>query len=293
MKKVALSAVGAAILIVAVWFGACSLGLDPAESGTTAISLTLPVLPSSGSPADERAVFAGGGFLFIQTGLTALDAKLYGPYAVSEGVPLVVTDISAGAYPSMAFVYVRNAPPAGDATPIIPATPTSDGYLAALQLQWTGTGNDDVRRSSSFRLLTDVQILPARVNTLAVSMIPTTDLIPTVSTVTYINLAATANTVTRRFVKLVNVRSGFIASGNTRMVCGASFISTDMITLYKVGLYDSEGHLLFWDANPRTLGMYPTEAQYTSVWNGGDTYYMYFEYKAMSMGMYLTFSGAP
>jgi hypothetical protein len=295
MKKMSVAAAVAASIALAFWLAACAFGLEPASNantGKTSITFTLPALPGS-EPASAagRAVVQGGGYLYIQTGIAASDAKVYGPYAASAGEPVFITDIPAGSYPYIALVYVVNPAPAGEASPVIPSTASSDGYLAALQTMWADS--PDNIQTSSFRLLINVEIRANRENAISTSLIPTTNLVPIpISSYTTITLAGKPNALNRQFVKLTGVRAGFLSTGNTKMVCGASYISTDTVTLYKVGLYDSEGRLLFWDATPRAMSMSPAEQLYTSTWNGGDTYYMYFEFTYMSSGLYLTFKSA-
>ena len=286
MKKLLAAAAVAASIALGFSVTACALGLEPAsneKTGKTSISFTLPVLPGSEPVAETgRAIVQGSGYLYIQTGMTAADGIVYGPFPAAPGVPVVVSSIPAGSYPYFALIYVKNPDTNAHTAPIIPAVASSDGYLAALQTLWSS--DTDTKCTSSFSFLTNVAIHLNEVNTISASLIPTTDYTATSS----IMLPGASGTITKRFVKLTGVSAGFLSTGYTNMVCSAN--STSGGIMRTVGLYDGSGHMIAWFPNPAVINQIDT-VTYTARWNGGDTYYMYFEFDSYEAE--LAFTAAP
>ena len=266
---------------------ACNSGLEPAgNSGKTVFCIQLGGVagtPSGGS--DGRAVVQGGGYLYIQTGLTWSDAKIYGPFDVAPSVAFETTEIPAGDYPYMALVYVKNPDTNAHTSPIIPADQTSAAFLTALQALWSNNNNDDTRETASFALLKDVSLRSNQTNTVSSTLLPVT----TTVAVSSAYLTGTANTVTKRFLKLTGVSAGFATSGKTLMKCSATTGSGSAI-MYAVGLYNADGTLVKYFSDPRVISAV-AGTDYIATWNGGDEYYMYFEFAAANIT--LSFSPAP
>ena len=271
--------------VTALFLLACNSGLEPAgNSDKTVFCLQLGgVTGTPSGSSDGRALVQGGGYLYIQTGLTLSDAKIYGPFDVVPSVAFETTEIPAGDYPFMALVYVKNPDTNAHTSPIIPADQTSAAFLTALQTLWLN--DTDTRETASFALLKDVSLRSNQTNTVSSTLLPVT----TTVAVSSAYLTGTANTVTKRFLKLTGVSAGFATSGNTLMKCSATTGSVSAI-MYAVGLYNADGTLVKYFSEPRVISA-AAGTDYTATWNGGDVYYMYFEFAAANI--MLSFSTAP
>ena len=103
------------------------MDLDAADcSREASVSVTIPsasattASPESGGDGTSRAIASGSGFLYLQTGLTAQNAKLYGPYPVVPGATVKINSVPAATYPAIAVFFVPTIP----ATPLEPVIPT-------------------------------------------------------------------------------------------------------------------------------------------------------------------------
>jgi len=272
MKKTLYAVPAAAALFVVLGFLSCAMEGEPAwkADGETVIALTIPSLPRATIGAESvgsRAVAQGGGYLYVQTGITPADAKTYGPFTATSGEPCWITTIPDGNYPYMALVYAVYFDPTFMVSPIIPATATRAGLISALQSLLAD--ENDLRESSSCTLLTDVEIIPNRINSVSATLVPTTNNNPTSTPYVF----CTPNVYTRRFIKLTNVSMLFTGSDNT-FKC--TVLASPSGTMFAVGLYEEDGSLVAWF--PDTRSYTGTSAIYTAPWTGHDVYYMYFEF---------------
>lgn len=272
MKKTLNAVPAAAVLFAVLAFLSCSIGGDPAwkADSETVLALNLPSLPRASIGAESvgsRAVAQGGGYLYVQTGITSSDAKVYGPFPATPGEPCFITTIPDGNYPYMALIYAVYFDPYFMVSSIIPATATRSGFIS--EIQSLLADENDLRESSSCTLLTDVEIIPNRINSVSATLVPTTSNNPTSTPYVF----CTQNVYTRRFIKLTNVRMLFTGSDNT-IKCTV-FASTNG-TMYAVGLYEEDGTLVAWF--PETRSYTGTSAIYMAPWTGNDVYYMYFEF---------------
>lgn len=98
MKKCCLFVVS---LLSALIFLSCSLGLDPAKSGSTEVSFSV------GEATAGRLIAPGTGYLYIRTvgGPTGDNGPFYGPYQLSAGSVFTTTDIPAGSYDGFGILY--------------------------------------------------------------------------------------------------------------------------------------------------------------------------------------------
>ena len=98
MKKCCLFVVS---LLSALIFLSCSLGLDPAKSGSTEVSFSV------GEATAGRLIAPGTGYLYIRTvgGPTGENGPFYGPYQLSAGSVFTTTDIPAGSYDGFGILY--------------------------------------------------------------------------------------------------------------------------------------------------------------------------------------------
>lgn len=272
MKKTLYAVPAAAVCFAVLAFLSCAMEGDPAwkADGGTVIALTLPSLPSSARGIDavgSRAVAQGGGYLYVQTGISPADAKTYGPFPATSGEPCWITTIPDGNYPYMALVYAVYYDPYFMASPIIPATATRSGFIS--EIQSLLAVENDLRESSSCTLLTDVDIIPNRINPISATLVPTTNNNPTSTLYVFGN----SNVFTWRFIKLTNVSGYFTGSDN---VFKCTVQPSTNGTMYAVGLYEEDGSLVAWF--PDTRSYTGTSAIYTAPWTGHDVYYMYFEF---------------
>lgn len=113
MRKVVV-AVTAAVALVAM-LSACGMGLEPAKTDTTSVSLSFKViapLESGGSTDAGRAIIPEGGYLYVRMlgGPTANTPRYLGPYQVrTKSSTISITDIPAGQYDGMFLLYADRA----------------------------------------------------------------------------------------------------------------------------------------------------------------------------------------
>ena len=113
MRKV-IFALTAAFALVA-FLSACGMGLEPAKTDTTSVSLSLTVmspLGSGGSTDAGRAIIPDGGYLYVRMlgGPTADTPGFLGPYQVTSASSTVsITEIPAGRYDGMFLLYADRA----------------------------------------------------------------------------------------------------------------------------------------------------------------------------------------
>jgi len=91
-------------------FSACPIGYEPAwKDRETSIALTFPVLADASFLSSNRAIVQGGGYLYIRTigGPTGTKGPYYGPYRI-DGHTFTTSDIPAGTYEHMAFIYAAD-----------------------------------------------------------------------------------------------------------------------------------------------------------------------------------------
>lgn len=270
-------------IVLALLVTSCSIGLDPAwkadsDEQTLAFNFaSVPLVSSSVSPVSgNRAVVQGGGYLYIQTGLTLVDAKIYGPFSVVPGVEFRTSAIPSGFYPFMALVYVKNPDANATTQPIIPANADSAGFLSALTTLWAGS--IDTRETASFKLLTNVNIVEGTVNYIQATLIPVS-----INGLAHNGLNVTGDplNITRRFMKLTGVSAAFLGAGGTKMAFNFTTMSTPC-TINAIGLYSEQGALISYTTVPLSVPYGPT-VTYPVVWDNADTYYVYIEFIASSV----------
>lgn len=152
-----------AILLVTVF--SCSIGLDPAKSSGTTVSLQLASLVP---PGGDRAVIQGTGYLYIQTGTTVADAKLYGPWEAGSGDKFSTDEIPPGHYDSFSIIYM-DSPKLSEPLYLDIEHPTIlSVFHARLSYEYLTLA------SCSFATLSGVAIRPNRENPVKATLIPAT-----------------------------------------------------------------------------------------------------------------------
>lgn len=248
----------------------CSIGLDPAKSAS---DTTVSIQISSLSPSDtDRAIIQGPGFLYIQTGSTAADAKLYGPLDTGSGKLFLTKEIPAGTYNSFSIFYLESQ------TLTAPVLVTIDNptILSALQSKYS----DDPCMLDSFSCatLSGVVIQANRINSLKATLLPatTTTLDVSAGSLEYIP-SATAG-IARRFFRIEPITA--ISAGQVLNSLTITLVSAGPLSVSRVAVYGLDGSLLGVDNKTATL----TDGLYDS-WNipaqslRDTSCYLYVEYE--------------
>ena len=185
MRKV-IFALTAAFALVA-FLSACGMGLEPAKTDTTSVSLSFKViapLGSGGSTDAGRAIIPEGGYLYVRMlgGPTANTPRYLGPYQVrTKSSTISITDIPAGRYDGMFLLYADRAVHdeevtiEGDATTLgqIFSLPDTD-FLAFVE------GDDEyevdvlLAGRASIAKIESPLVVEGKANSFPVTMIPVT-----------------------------------------------------------------------------------------------------------------------
>lgn len=268
----------------------CAPGLEPAwttgNSSTLCVSLggTCDGAPlSTGSPpaTGARAIMSGNGFLYIQTGITADTAKVYGPYPAASGSSVTITDIPPGKYPEMAIFFLSSEA-SGYMLPVIPDVQTAEGFVAQTGSNFSNA--TDLRSSSSVAFVKDCTIVAGARNAVQAVLIPTTNLFLNSN---YFEIFGNASGVSRRFSRIEGILGKFPAfNPGPESKYTIHLSSSNPLTLHSVGLYTSDGKKVVL-AKPDVYIDESTVAYTLSVpWTGNDFYYLYTEFS----GTVLSFS---
>ncbi len=254
----------------------CTFNLDPAgHERTGSVSVNLSGAATSQGNDSGRAISANSGFIYLQTGLTAETAKLYGPFPVTAGTTALVKDIPAATYPAMVLVFLPELAPA-PLSPIIPSSATVDGLR--LSMQQTLADSPSLSSSSSISLIENFTIVWGANNTISACLIPTTALVP--NTDGFISLSPSGSGVSRRFVRLSGLVSRFASATATAekvLTMKLSNSSADPAIITGIGLYDSLGGRLSRENVSQTL-LTGESLTRTVSWTGDDCYYAYVEF---------------
>ncbi len=185
-----------------------------------------------------RAIAASAGYAYVQTGLTASEAVMYGPYPVTAGEPTTVTDIPAGTYKAIALVFS----PKEFTDPSI--LPVPDGTLATLSSALaTRAAADGLDLQVSCALLANKEIRLGTSTVLAATLMPVT---PTTLTSTAgVSLTGSGTVKTGSFVSLV---PGFADTS-----FDLNFSSPVAGTLNSFAVYDAKGVYLQGSSTPVAL----------------------------------------
>lgn len=220
------------------------MGLAPAKSNAdTTVSLRLSDPSTS---ASDRAVIPGGGFLYIQTGSTAADAKLYGPWEASSGKPFTTNEIPAGVYDSFSIFYLE--------TPSLnaPVLVSSDHPTILSALQSMLVDVPDTLDSCSCATLSGVVIRASRVNSLKSALVPATTTLLTVSSDGFLSSMPAATTgMARRFFRITP--GSACSSSQVPDAFTFSLQADGSLSVSLIALYGSDGTLLGMNSDAVTL----------------------------------------
>jgi len=267
----------------------CAPGLEPSwtagKSGALCISLGGTgdyASPATDMPpaTDARAIMGGKGLLYIQTGITAATAKVYGPYQAESGSTVNITDIPPGKYPEMAIFFLSSEP-TSYMLPVIPDVPTDEGFLASAR----GNFSDAIElcSASSVAFVKDYEIVAGVRNMVQAVLIPTTGLSP--DSDYNLTFPGSSSGLSRRFAHIDGLASRF---GNVVPGSGTVYDMTftnptvDQLTLSAIGLYTEGGKRIFSQALNITLGA-SGQLSWPILWTGDDSYYLYAEFTGPSL----------
>lgn len=267
--------------IVCAWslaFGSCAAGLDPiAQSRAASVLITIPgtstTATSSGGDGASRALASDSGFLYVQTGITAETAKLYGPYQATPGETVTIADIPGATYPAVALLYAPEIP-ASPLTAIIPVEPTLEAMRLAAQAALSAY--PEICVASSVGLVENFTVLWGERNTLSATLVPTTALGVTGNS--SISLVFPDARRTGQFIRLTGAKPLFPSTGSSPMslVWNVLNDSTAPVTVSGVSLYSSSGAFLGRDATEIVLAPGSCRA-FPFAWSGDDAYYGYLD----------------
>jgi uncharacterized repeat protein (TIGR02543 family) len=287
MKKVVIGSLSSLALACAVVISSllvsCAPGLEPAWASSNAGALCVS-LGGTGDyaplAAGERAIMGGNGFLYVQTGLTAETAKVYGPYPASSGSSVTITDIPPGTYPEMAIFFLSSESPEG-LLPMTPEIPTAEGLVASARSALSDAM--DLGPSSSVAFVKDCAVVAGTRNAVQAVLIPTTF----VGLNSDHNLSFNGNPSgpSRRFARIdgLSARFGNVLPGSGT-VYGLTFANPtpDQLTLFAIGLYSADGKRVF----RKTLDMVLAaggQLAWSIPWTGADSYFLYAEFTGTSL----------
>lgn len=260
-----------------LFFFSCTFGLEPLSASRKAsVSVTLSGTADSGSDSGSRAIATDSGYVYLQTGITAENATLYGPYPVASGSTATITDIPAGTYPSLILFFLPELPTA-PITAIHTADATVEGARVAAQKAFVA--NIALCSSSSIGLVSDYTIKEGEQNPITASLVPITALKPNEDN----SVAVSGNAGKRasRFIRLEGIKEVFAGTDQTSKkelimaVVNPSLVGSLEVT--GIGLYDSTGTLVSRDNESVTVAVGGFKTKAVS-WSGDDVYYAFVEF---------------
>ncbi len=290
MRKVRLFAgLSVSIMMIAsiLQFASCNFDLESAANArkaTVTVSISgagrEPRSVDGGSVAHGRALSANAGFLYLQAGITAETAKLYGPYPVSAGATVTITDLDAGTYPAISLLFVADLP-SSPLSPIIPETQSAEGMRLATQTALADSPG--VRDAASVGYVADFTVVWGKNNAIKASLVPLTALEP--NTDGFVDIAGLPSGVTRRFVKVSGLLSKFPTDGAGMVrALRMTVRNTDAypVTVSGIGLYDASGRFVARE-NPAASLLNGESVSRSVEWTGDDEYYAYVEFSGLNV----------
>lgn len=231
--------------MIALVFGSCFGGLDPApiSGDTTSVTIALASFPDFSVPDSagrDRAIVQGAAKLYIQTGITAGSATLYGPYDATGGSATVVRDIPPGSYPWIALIYSAEALALSGPITLASGVDPQGAFPSALAELLTGTDSSTV----SVALVPDITIARGTDNRIAATLVPVTGALvnATVGGETPYARSIEAGNSIRTFIVVTGVAGG-IPSGNalgsSRLILENT--GSGNASISNAALYDSSG----------------------------------------------------
>lgn len=288
----------AAIAIIAILTGSCTIGLEPA-SFNRKTSLTIRIAPPASATRDgedragrsgraDRALATRSGFLYIQTGIDPATAAVYGPYEAGPESTVTITDIPAGTYTPLLLAYVPTRLDIAPA-PVYPNGLSPESARLAIQESLT---DEDLRQSSSCAFVERFELLEGKKNEVSATFVPTTDLSYGSETMP---LRGDPSKVSRRFIRIDNVKKAYsgVGASDPKKMKFMLFAPKDAsASLTSFALYSASGVRVHGDATSHTI---TSDSPYTAdvEWSGDDSYYAFVEYAADALGFFVRFAEPP
>lgn len=248
-----------AALFTIVFVSACTLGFEPAwmaKSGKTAISFQVATINPDSSASLGRAVVQGGGYLFIKTigGPASARSTYYGPYPASAGQLVTTSEIPAGNYAAMGFIYcsIDLSTVSGFDELMASMTDSSMGE------SFSPSGDIALAlESASGNYKTDVVIEEGKINTFSFTMMPFGS--STSSGLSQTFTPRVPGQIERKFVSLSGISSTSTIPGLavTSIDCSVTANVTAAV-MGTVALYDGNG-VLIQSFAPDTIAPYTTK----------------------------------
>lgn len=286
----------------------CSMDLEPAKSGTTTVALSIGTLipPANAmaalDPIPGRAVAPDFGYLYIRTvgGPTGANGPFYGPYKLTTGKTFTTTDIPAGSYKGIAFMYAT-----------VPLDTREISYLDspvtfrdlmsvsdAEFIEMTNGGQVDpigelVAGYASAEIVNNVTILANRINPITVTLVPVCSgsSIDLSNGPTY-SETGNQNAFIRKFIAIEGIQA---PSGQTVSTITCTVPPPNgSLSIGKVQIFNEFGKLV--KSFPAT-GPISQSTPFAAPWTptDGDTAYLYIEYQGQNLGFTFeaTLTGTP
>jgi hypothetical protein len=206
-KVIRITGVAGLIFLI---FSSCSVGLDPgatSDKNASALTVSLSAPASSSgsvSTASGNRKIVGGSYIYLQTGFSPTDAKLYGPYSADSSALFMASGIPSGTYPELYVIQSDVAKP--DLSPIVvtDACPTFASALAGYAHDsWKGVS------ALAFASVRNVTVGGSKAGTLDAVLLPLTGETADLSvTGARYALAPSTTGFSRRFIRLSNIGVG-------------------------------------------------------------------------------------
>lgn len=296
MKKTIIFALTAGIISILL-FASCAFGFEPAwkgKSGKATLSLQFTTIDSlARADSSDRAIIQGDGYLYIRTvgGPTSSSGPLYGPYHLTQDEKFETTEIPAGTYVNIAFLYV--------ATNVDSAKAMYNGkeytFRELMSLPdaefniITGGNNSETESpfdqildgNASGKLYGKVTINEGTVNSLKMTMEPITG---SKSSMTLwetnsLELTSDGKTLVRKFIRLEDY--GNTTTGETAVTEGVfSLVPDANAVIEKITMFDELGNPL---ANFTEITETGGSRTFKFVRSSNTSYFIYLEFIATTL----------
>jgi len=277
------------------FFSSCSFGLLPVgkgNTGKTTISLQFNTIDAlARADSSDRAVIQGDGFLYIRTigGPKSSSGPLYGPYAIKSGEKFETTEIPAGTYQNIGFLFV--------ATNVDSQKTTYNGQeytfrelMSLPDAEFNSiTGNNEgispfneiLDGNASGKLYGEVTIKEGTVTPIEMTLEPITGSKSqlSISVNNSIELVSDGKTIVRKFIRLEDSQT--TTQGATSATDGIFSIVPDANgVINKIAMYDQPGNPLA-SFTETTGSSGPRTFKYTRTPN--NSCFIYLEFTATSL----------
>lgn len=239
---------------------ACSFGALPewTRSASPAVSISLAAIDPDGTGSTARAIAQGGGYLYLRTlgGPSGATGSFYGPYEVSSGGTVTITDIPAGTFTRVFAVYSGSAVNTTTKYSILGGSYTFSEFMSvsdSIMNQFlddmnaktkSGDGGEDMANAfggtGSYGVTGGVTLAAGVTTSLSLTLIPITSSstsIPLYKTPSY---TFSSETSTKCFYRLEGIQVTVPVSAGS-LICTMSADSATSGSLDSAVFYDGNG----------------------------------------------------